>query len=373
MRLHHSLLALNFLIACGGTTTDPNGTNDPTPGTPNDPNIIGTEDPNRAEDPPPVEMPPLSEGVTTLAGYSASGDSDGPRGRAFFDNPVNVLHAGGLLYVADFYNGRVAAITPDGVVSTVIRADNFDRPFGMVALDAGTLLIQTDRTTIGGQDGALWTFDIATQSTTLIAESVGRPRSMVTMPDGQVVIADYQRHYIGVLNTQSGAITPLAGTPGESGYADGSGAAARFYEPLDMVVLSSNEVLVADRYNNCIRKVSLSGEVTTWAGSSEGGYTDGAAADARFSEPLSLAKAPDGTIYVGDGTNYRIRKIAPDGNVTTMAGNGEAGYKDDGAPMNAQFMGMEGIDISADGKYLFVADGARGLYEPFNRVRRISL
>lgn len=372
MRLYQPLLALNFLLACGGGATDPNGTNEPIDGTPNDP-IINTEDPNRTEDPPPVDMPPLAEGVSTLAGYSAPGDTDGPRGRAFFDNPVNVLQVGDLVYVADFYNGRVATITADGVVSTVIRADNFDRPFGMVALDSSTMLIQTDRTTIGGQDGALWRFDIASKTTTLIAESVGRPRSMVTMADGTVVVADYQRHYIGVLNTQTGAITPLAGTPGESGYADGNGAAARFYEPLDMVALSGTEILVADRYNNCIRKVTLSGEVTTWAGSSEGGYTDGARDAARFSEPLSLAKAPNGTIYVGDGANYRVRMIAADGSVSTMAGNGEGGYKDDSQPMNAQFMGMEGIDISADGKYLFVADGARGLYEPFNRVRRITL
>ena len=65
--------------------------------------------------------------------------------------------------------------------------------------------------------------------------------------------------------------------------------------------------------------------------------------------------------------------IGTDGTVTTLAGDGSAGYRDDSNPMNAQFMGLEGMDISADGQFLFVADGARGALEPFNRVRRVSL
>lgn len=376
MRTHLPLLfgaSLTF-FACGGT----DATNDPI-----DPGIEGSEDPNIVDpndpidpiDPEvkPVDMPPLAEGVSTLAGYSSPGDSDGPRGVGFFSNPVNVVYAADRVFVADFYNGRIASISADGAVKTEVRQDGFSRPFGMLALDANTMIIQTDRTPAGDQDGALWRFDVAAGSATMISEHIGRPRSMVAMPGGEIVVADYQKHFIGTLNPNTGVITTLAGAPGEEGYADGAGGAARFHEPLDMVVLSDTEVLVADRYNNAIRKVSLSGEVTTWAGSTEAGHTDGALAEARFAEPLSMAKGADGTIYIADGLNYRIRMIGSDGMVATMAGNGQSGYRDDSEPMNAQFTGMEGIDISADGRYLFVADGARGLDAPFNRVRRITL
>ena len=75
--------------------------------------------------PTPVAVAPLAEGVTTLAGYSEPGDFDGPRGHAFFDNPVNVLAVGDQVFVADFYNGRIVQIAPDGNAETVVFNDFF--------------------------------------------------------------------------------------------------------------------------------------------------------------------------------------------------------------------------------------------------------
>jgi len=344
--------------------------------------------------PTPVAVAPLAEGVTTLAGYSEPGDFDGPRGHAFFDNPVNVLAVGDQVFVADFYNGRIVQIAPDGNAETVVRQDSFDRPFGMLLLDESTLLIQTDRNTSGGLNGALWRYDMPSKTITLVADEIGRPRFMVKMNDGRIVAVDYEKHVVEFLDPDTGAVTPFAGSAGQAGYVDGNGSAARFNEPRALVAVSDTEVVLVDRLNHVLRKVSMNGDVSTWAGSNESGNADGGRAEARFFEPLSLARGPDGSLYVGDGNNFRIRKITPDdtsapvgtvgrslleegadapGMVSTLAGTGEAGYRDDSLPTNAQFRGMEGIHVSTDGRFLYVADGARGRQEQFNRIRRVTL
>ncbi|MDB5100745.1 MAG: Serine/threonine-protein kinase PknD [Cyanobacteria bacterium RYN_339] len=112
-------------------------------------------------------------------------------------------------------------------------------------------------------------------------------------------------------------ITTLAGS-GAAGFADGAGVAAMFARPTSLAVMADGSLVVADHDNNRIRRVAADGTVTTLAGGPVAGATDGAALDARFNGPLGVATAPDGRIFVADAGNRSVRMIK-DGAVTTLA------------------------------------------------------
>src|SRR5574338_362053 len=127
-----------------------------------------------------------------------------------------------------------------------------------------------------------------------------------------------------------------------------------FADPFGVVVAKDGTIYVADAgESNRIRKISPDGNVTTLAGGSEG-FADGAGASASFNTPSALALGPDGNLYVADTGNNRIRKITPAGQVSTVAGDGTAGYVD-GPAASAQFNGPVGLTVSAGGD-IYVAD-----------------
>ena len=146
-------------------------------------------------------------------------------------------------------------------------------------------------------------------------------------------------------------VTTLAG--------DGSplvrdGKQSSFSDPFGVAVAADGTIYVADAgESNRIRKISPDGTVTTLAGGSEG-FADGAGASASFNSPSALALGPDGNLYVADTGNNRIRKITPDGKVSTVAGEGTAGYVD-GPAATAQFNGPVGLTVSSGGD-IYVAD-----------------
>jgi hypothetical protein len=132
------------------------------------------------------------------------------------------------------------------------------------------------------------------------------------------------------------------------------GKPSAFSDPFGVVVAADGTIYVADAgESNRIRKISPDGNVTTLAGSSEG-FADGTGASASFNTPSALALGPDGNLYVADTGNNRIRKITPEGNVSTVAGDGTAGYVD-GPAAQAQFNGPIGLAVSAGGD-VYVAD-----------------
>ena len=134
----------------------------------------------------------------------------------------------------------------------------------------------------------------------------------------------------------------------------GDGSPLVLSDPFGVAVAADGTIYVADAgESNRIRKISPDGNVTTLAGESEG-FIDGAGAAASFNTPSALALGPDGNLYVADTGNNRIRKITPDGNVSTVAGNGAAGYVD-GPAGQAQFNGPIGLAVSVRGD-VYVAD-----------------
>lgn len=148
------------------------------------------------------------------------------------------------------------------------------------------------------------------------------------------------------------------------GFNNGIGNKARFYSPYALTSDSKGTIFVADQVDNRIRKISLSGEVSTLAGSAAPGFKDGEASEARFNTPSGIAVDAKGFIYISDQGNHSIRKISPSGRVLTLAGGQNPGYVD-GEGTTAKFNMPAGICVDARG-YLYVADRGN------NRIRMIS-
>ena len=130
---------------------------------------------------------------------------------------------------------------------------------------------------------------------------------------------------------------------------------ARFHNPFGVAVDQRGNVYVADAGDsNRIRKIGVEGAVTTLAGGAEG-FADGAGGAASFNTPSALAIDREGNLYVADTSNHRIRKVTPEGTVTTLAGDGTAGARD-GAAHAAQFNAPVGVAVDAGGERVYVAD-----------------
>ena len=155
--------------------------------------------------------------------------------------------------------------------------------------------------------------------------------------------------------TREGVVTTLAGS-GEEGDDDGAGAAAMFNRPHGLAVDAEFNVYVADRLNHKIRKVSREGIVTTLAGSGEEGAEDGEGGAASFNEPRDVAVDANGTVYIADYYNHKIRSIDAGGRVTTLAGTGDEGDSD-GKGGEATFRFPQRLAIASEGGALFVTSG----------------
>ena len=270
--------------------------------------------------------------VTTLAGTAGvQGHADGTGSQASFNFPKRVTaDSTGNIYVADVGNYTIRKITPDGVVTTF----------------AGTSGVQ------GHTDG------------TGSAASFSSPVSAAVDSVGNLYVADAGSHVIRKI-TSAGVVTTL-GTAGVVGHDDGVGAAARFFFPSGVATDGADNVYVADAGNNIIRKISPTGMVTTLAGTvGVGGQVDGIGAEARFASPTGLAIDSAGNVYVVDETGPTIRKITPDGVVTTLAGTAGVQGHADGSGAQASFTLPEGVAIDSTGN-LYVADSAN------NTIRKIT-
>ncbi|MDR2274088.1 MAG: DUF6443 domain-containing protein [Sphingobacterium sp.] len=178
---------------------------------------------------------------------------------------------------------------------------------------------------------------------------------MVAGSASLIYVSDAGNHALRTYNPQTREVKSFVGpTSSLSGWQDGSGTSARFYKPVSICKDGAGNMFVADRGNNMVRKVTAAGVVSTLAGSTTGGYTDGAGSSARFSEPWGITADGSGNVYVTDENNLRIRKISPTGIVTTFAGNGSTGGAN-GTGTSASFYGMKGVAADASGN-LYVAE-----------------
>jgi sugar lactone lactonase YvrE len=317
--------------------------------------------------------------VSTIAGMGAKGLMDGTVAEALFTDPVSVaIEPGGSLVVCDFENDAIRRVANPGgtvAVSTLTKQVGFTRPYGMVLDGNGVLYVDTDFNVTGGKTsttGTIWKVDTTTGIATVVAADVGRPRGLAALSNGHLVLGDYQNARIRLLDTSTGLVTDLAGFAGCPGMVDAQGTDARFGIPYGVGVMPDGRIIVADEGNHRLRAVTSAGVVTTYAGDGGDGTVDGARLASRFSHPTALAIDAAGDVFVTDYIALRIRRVAVDGTVTTVAGDGTKGFMD-GAGAAAQFYGIEGIAVTADGKTLYVADGSLGDGGPHNRIRKVEI
>ncbi len=187
---------------------------------------------------------------------------------------------------------------------------------------------------------------------------------------GALYIADYSNNRIRKVDL-SGTITTVAGT-GTGGYSGDGGLAtqAKINRPYDTVVDESGNLYIADYSNYRVRKVDPNGVITTVAGTGTSGYSGdgGPATSAKLYYPTGLALDEAGNLYITDSINARVRKVDPSGIITTVAGTGTSGYSGDGGPATQAQLGLflYGIDVDQAGN-LFIADFKN------HRVRKVNL
>ena len=190
------------------------------------------------------------------------------------------------------------------------------------------------------------------------------PRGVAIDNAGIVYVADWGNHTI-VKIEPSGMVSTLAGLAGSTGSTDGAGSAARFYGPTGVATDSAGNVYVADEYNHTIRKIASDGEVTTLAGlAGITGSTDGRGSEARFNNPFGVATDSAGNVYVADYSNHTIRKITSGGAVSTLAGLTGSGGSVDGTVSEARFYYPLGIAVDKEGN-VYVGDSN-------NTIRKIT-
>jgi len=380
--------------------------------------------------------------VTTIAGRSGVyGSSDGMGTAAQFGGIYAMaVDASGTVFATDSSNDTVRKITPDGVVTTFAgspgirgsadgtgstarffdpRGIAVDQNGNVYVVDASNYTIRKITpagavTTLAGNAGVAGTAD-GTATTAYFSEFVG---PMTIDPSGNLYVADFG---VGAIReiTPSGMVTSLFGgalygsvepgaaaagiglgnlaadpeynlylvstgggmlwkiTPegGVSGFvgdanghgsADGTGSVARFDSPSGAAVDQNGVLYVADKYNNAIRKVAPGGITTTLAGSSGfSGSADGDGASAQFSLPSGVAVDSSGYVYVADTGNDTIRKVGPTGMVTTLAGTPGVVGSSDGTGPTAQFNGPFGLAVDQSGN-VYVADTGN------DTIRRIT-
>ncbi|HXB40671.1 MAG TPA: T9SS type A sorting domain-containing protein [Bacteroidia bacterium] len=274
-------------------------------------------------------------GTPGVAGYS--GDN-GAATLATLNFPTKVASdALGNIYFADNANNAIRKVATTGII-----------------------------TTIAGNGTAGYSGEGGLATSAVINTPWG-----VAVHNGDIYFCDQGNQIIRKIDGGTGIISLVAGTPGVSGYSGDSGLAtsATLNSPTGLAVDNAGNIYITDDYNNRVRKVNTSGIITTFAGIGVGGFSgdNGPAYSAQISFPAGISADVNGNIYISDNNNQRIRKINTSGIITTVAGNGTAGYNGDGIPATTAYL---------NSPWDAVADAAGNIYiaDFFNcRVRKVDV
>lgn len=325
--------------------------------------------------------PPENLGrVTTLAGVAdVSGSADGLGAAAGFYIPLAVaLDSAGTLYVSDAFNHTIRKVSPDGNVTTFAGSPGvigttdangslarFNKPAGLVFDNLGNLYVADndshtirkitpagDVTTIAGTAGVSGSAD-----GTGTAASFNLPTWLAIDNAQNIYVTDLGNQTIRKI-TPGGVVTTFAGTTGVRGSANGIRTAAEFNDPYTLTFDRAENLFVAEFNGHTIRKITPSGNVTTFAGKSGvAGDANGLGTAAEFNTPAGMAIDHSDNIYLVEYGGQLVRKITPSGMVTTFAGQSGVMGNADGTGTAAQFKIPHGIAISKTTGIMYVADG----------------
>jgi trimeric autotransporter adhesin len=340
-----------------------------------------------------VRKASVSGTMTTFAGQTGLFGDGNDAVNAELNYPENlVTDASGNIYIADIGANRVRMINTSGIITTIAgngvagysgdggpatsaglyypSALAFDHSGNLYICDQGNERIRVVNSsgiirsiTSGGAAG------FAGDGGPAIYAKFHFPTGIAIDAAGNIFICDNNNHRIRKINT-SGIINTIAGT-GVVGYSGDGGQAtdAALAYPADVSVDGRGNLYICDGGNSSIRMVDTAGIITTVAGNGTAGFSgdDGLAISAQLHYPYGIRSDSAGNIFISDHENERIRMVTADGFISTVAGNGTPGFSGDGgAPFSAMLNAPSGVALDLQGN-LFIADAAN------SRIRKVNL
>ncbi len=320
------------------------------------------------------KITPAAVVTTFAGSAGVSGTNDGTGTNARFYNPRGItIDSSGNLFVADSNSGLIRKITTGAVVTTLCggysdqfkdgtgSAAAFYSPEGLVIADTGNLIVadlsnQSLRQVTPA--GVVTTISSRYKSYdgTGVAARFRAPRGLAVDSHGNVFVAEQNDHTIRKI-TPDGVVTTFAGLSGVSGSTDAVGSNARFYNPTDIAIDNLDNLFVTDLNNNAIRKITPAGLVSTFVGSPA------------FNGPFSIAVDSSNYLYVAD-FSCTVRKISPAGVVSSFVGTENNYGHADGNGVDAQFYYIHDLTVDQDGN-IFVADVDESSGE-YSYIRKIT-
>lgn len=319
--------------------------------------------------------------VAGVPGQQGCCADEGPATSAYLDRPRGLaVGADGSLYIADMFNNRIRKVDPDGVIHTIAgtgtpglegeggpaASAQVAYPFQMAMGPDGSLYFTEN----GGSrvrritpDGRL--VRVAGNGFTgngpdgvpALQAPLGDLWGIAVGPDGSVYVADRSYHRVRRISPD-GTLSTLAGNGGYGFNGDGGPATqATLWEPIAVAVGPDGSVYISDFQNVRVRRVGTDGIIRTFAGNGHGDALGdgGPATQAGLQWPLGLAVGADGRLYMVDNYSGRVRMVDSQGIITTVAGTGADDASGDGGPaLRAQLYYGYSVALSPDGRSLYV-------------------
>jgi hypothetical protein len=281
----------------------------------------------------------LRSPVSTIIGSGFIGDTrEGPANQADLNHPTSITtDPQGRMVLAAWHNWTVKRLNPDGTIEVIVGKG---------------------RGPATGGDGGP-----ATEAFLNLGSSAEYDAA------GNLYISEEGARRIRKVDAVTGIITNFAGKAGQPGYAGDGGpaTAAQFNTPTGSdavpcfkLAIDGQQLYIADTLNNRVRVIDLgTGIINTFAGTGTAGYTgdNGPASQAQLNNPTDVAIGADHSVFIADSHNNVIRRVRPDGTITTAAGDGKAGFAGDGGPPEkAEFNDPSGVYVDQRTNTLYIAD-----------------
>jgi sugar lactone lactonase YvrE len=304
--------------------------------------------------------------VSTLAG-STEGDSDGTGSGAQFSYPRGLtIDKAGNLYLADYVSHKIKKITPQGVVTTIAgstrgdvdgtgSAAKFDYPNGIVVDDSGNLYVTSHyshkikKVTPTGVVTTIAGSILGDLNGTGNAARFNFPSGITIDASGNLYVCDQGNHKIKKI-TPAGVVTTIAGST--QGFVDANGPNAKFSTPIGIAINAAGNLYVCDNANGKIRKITPQGDVSTFVGSTQGDL-NGTGTAVKLDAPRKISIDASGNLYITEDGNHKVKKITPQAVVTTIAGSTEGDLN--GKALEAKFDGIDSVVMDGNGNF-FVSD-----------------